>query len=335
VAWPLAQALGYPAAWCLAGAEGLVDLGVRLPGAYDYVPDWPAWWLWVFYAALLLALSFDLFRRQLLSCVAAGFVLTTIMVGYWAWPRTTEFRLTFLAVGHGGAVVIELPEGGTLLYDAGAITGPEATRRTIAPFLWYRGIRRIDELFVSHADLDHFNGVPALIDRFRIGRVTLTPSFAERPTPAVAFTLQALAQARIPRRVVSAGDHLHFGAVHFEVLHPPHKGPTGNENARSLVVHLEYAGLKVLLTGDLEKEGLEQVLRLPTLRVDVLQAPHHGSSTANTPALARWAHPQLVVSCQGFPRTVLTSNPYDAVDARYLATWPHGAITLRPVDSAW
>ena len=51
-------------------------------------------------------------------------------------------------------------DGRVLVYDAGALGGPDVTRRQIAPFLWSRHIRRVDEVFLSHADLDHFNGMP-------------------------------------------------------------------------------------------------------------------------------------------------------------------------------
>jgi len=74
------------------------------------------------------------------------------------------------------------PDGRTCLYDAGAIAGPDVTRRQIAPFLWSRGIRRIDEVLLSHADLDHFNGLAALLERFAVGQVTCTPSFDKKTT---------------------------------------------------------------------------------------------------------------------------------------------------------
>src|SRR5882762_3957543 len=60
-----------------------------------------------------------------------------------------ELRCTFLAVGHGGCTVLETPDGRVLLYDAGSMSGPDVARRQIAPFLWSRGIRRIDEVFLS------------------------------------------------------------------------------------------------------------------------------------------------------------------------------------------
>jgi beta-lactamase superfamily II metal-dependent hydrolase len=69
---------------------------------------------------------------------------------------------------------------------------------------------------------------------------------------------------------------------------------------------------------------------MPPLRVDVLQAPHHGSRASNTPELAEWARPTVVISSQGPPRSVPKGgNAYEAVAARYLTTWPHGAITIR------
>jgi competence protein ComEC len=251
-------------------------------------------------------------------------------------PRAGEFRCTFLAVGHGGCTVLEMPNGQVIMYDAGAIGGPDVTRRHIAPFLWNRGYRRIDEIFISHGDLDHFNGLPALLERFSIGRVTLTPSYADRSTRGVAFTLRALERYGLKTRVLHAPARWETAGVEFEVLHPPEKGPDGNENSRSLVLAIRRQELTILLTGDLEGAGLERVLKLPAPRVDVLMAPHHGSRTANTKELAAWARPKLVVSCQGLPKSVpKEANPYEAIGARWASTWSQGAVTIQRDGGAW
>ena len=66
------------------------------------------------------------------------------------------------------------------------------------------------------------------------------------------------------------------------------------------------------------------------LRVDVLQAPHHGSLKANPRALAEWAQPRVAVACQGRPRGQAgAEEAYQEVGARLLGTWPHGAVTVR------
>jgi competence protein ComEC len=235
-----------------------------------------------------------------------------------------------LALGHGGCTVLETADGRVILYDAGAINGPEVTQRQIAPFLWSRGIQRIDEVILSHADLDHFNGLPDLLERFAIGQITLTPSFADRPSEAVRVTLRAIERHGIPTRVVRQGDVLTAHEVEMAVLHPPAAGPEGNENARSLVLHVRHRRRTILLTGDLEGPGLEKLLRSPPLTVDVLMAPHHGSKTSNIPALADWARPRVVVSCEGLPRGAQRAEePYSQRGAHFLPTWPHGAVTIR------
>jgi competence protein ComEC len=334
---PLALLFAWLTRGNLVACEALVNWSSRWPGAYFFVPDVPAWWLWGFHVGLLACLSVSWLRRWPRWCWLAGIgwaVLGCILV-LWP-PRPGEFRCTFLAVGHGGCTVLELPHGQVILYDAGAIGGPDVTRRHIAPFLWNRGYRRIDEIFISHGDLDHFNGLPALLERFSIGRVTLTPSYADRSTRGIAFTLRALAGYGLATRVLHAPARWETDGVEFEVLHPPAKGPEGNENSRSLVLAIRGKELTILLTGDLEGAGLERVLRLPSPRVDVLMAPHHGSRTANTKELAAWARPKLVVSCQGSPKSVpKEANPYEALGARWASTWSQGAVTIQCDGEVW
>ncbi len=316
--------------WSLTACEWTVNLCDRLRLGHWYLGDIPEWWLWVFYVGLLLVLTTDALWQRRRWAALGGLVWLGIgLAAVTARLPTDELRCTFLAVGHGGCTVLEASDGRTILYDAGTLGGPEVTRRQIAPFLWSRGIRRIDEVFLSHADLDHFNGIPALADRFAIGQVTCTPSFADKPTAGVGLTLAALKERGIPIRVVHAGDRLTAGEVVMDVLHPPAVGPEGNENARSMVLLIHHAGHSLLLTGDLEGAGLDRVLSMPPLETDVLMAPHHGSRVSNKTELAVWAHPKVVVSCEGPPRgPSRPAEPYTPIGAQFLGTWPHGAVTI-------
>jgi competence protein ComEC len=254
-------------------------------------------------------------------------------------PTHNELRTTFLAVGHGGCVVMETPDGRVLMYDTGTTTGPDAVRRVIAPYLWNRGISRVDDVFLSHADLDHFNGLPELLKRFPVGQVTLTPSFPDKSTPGVAATLAALDRAGVARRIARAGDRFTAGDVSFEVLHPPVDGPAGNENTRSLVLLVRHAGHTILLTGDLEGVGQEMVVRSPPPTVDVMLAPHHGAVGANarrepegrfSPGpLATWAKPRLVVSCQQPGKIDHLTSAYGPSGGLVWDTATVGAVTVR------
>jgi competence protein ComEC len=149
---PLLGPLVAPFAWVtdfsLAGCDWILTSAERWPLGYWYVPDVPSWWLACFYLMLVAALVLPELRRRprpvalvLLVWLCLGLTLPLLR------PGDGQFRCTFLAVGHGTCVVLELPDGRTMLYDAGSLSGPEVSRRQIAPFLWHRGIRRLDEVF--------------------------------------------------------------------------------------------------------------------------------------------------------------------------------------------
>jgi competence protein ComEC len=332
---PLAWVFGFATQASLFGCDALVSLGQKLPGAYFYVADVPAWWLWIFYVPMLVGLTMPFVWRHGRWALLAGAAWLALGLALQFLPhRPGELRCTFVAVGHGGCTVIETPSGRVLVYDAGATTGPDVTRRHIAPFLWSRGIRRIDDLILSHADLDHFNGVPQLAERFAIGRVLSTPTFSQRELAGMQKTLSALEGRGLAVEIAHKGKQWQEGDVLFEVLHPPAVGPPGKENARSLVLLVKQGDWSMLLTGDLEDEGLTQVLAQIAPPITVMMAPHHGSDTSNIPDLAKWAKPKLVVSSQTAPLSKRESvRMYEQTGAQYLATWPDGAITLRPGNS--
>jgi competence protein ComEC len=205
----LAHGFGWLLHISLLGCEKLVSFAEGLPASHVYWCSFPRWWVWTFYAGLLIALTARSLQPYWRWAVIAGlaWICLGLLTSIVRLP-SGELRCTFLAVGHGGCAVFETSDGRVLLYDAGSLNGPEITARRIAPFLWHCGIRRIDEVILSHADLDHFNGLPALLERFAIGQVTCTPSFERHKTPGVIATLEALDNHRVAKRVTQAGDLL-------------------------------------------------------------------------------------------------------------------------------
>jgi competence protein ComEC len=334
---PLIKVLAWCTQICLGSCEHLVDAGLKIPGGHFHVPNLPAWWVVLFYLILIPALTVPALRRRWRWTIAGVALWSLITCWLWWGPSAPAgFRCTFLSVGHGGCTVIETAGGRVLIYDAGSLTGPELTRRHIAPFLWRHGYSRIDEVVLSHADADHFNGLPALLECFSVRQITTTPSFADRKNRPVRLTLAAIAQHAVPVRQVKTGDRWELDDVRFEVLHPPPVGPEGIENVRSLVLRVRQGNRSLLLTGDLQDAGLDQVLSLPAGRIDVLMSPHHGSKTSNTRALADWAKPQVVISCQRRP--VGSNWPENVFEKRgipFLGTWPHGSVTIRERHGKW
>jgi competence protein ComEC len=254
---------------------------------------------------------------------------------------TRELRCTFLAVGHGTSTVMELPSGQTILYDAGSLGSPDAASKSIASFLWSHGIEQIDALVLSHPDIDHYNAVPGLVERFPIGVVYVSPMMFDPLATggnltAPNYLREVLDHAGIPLREVWLNDRLRTddADVALTVLHPPRDGVLGRDNANSVLVSVEFAGKRILLPGDLESPGLELVMSDPPLDCDILLAPHHGSAQSDPPGFAAWCTPEhVVLSGQRSDRTLPAQQSYQRVGATVYHTAFDGAVSIT-VDSA-
>jgi competence protein ComEC len=250
-------------------------------------------------------------------------------------PTTPEADV--LAVGHGLAVIIQTPGGRVLLYDCGRMGDPSVGRRIIAPALWSRGLARIDEVILSHADQDHFNGLPDLLDRFAVGMVRVPPGFGGAANPAADRLLDQVRSRGIPVITTAAPESWEAGGVRVAAEHPPAGWyPEAPDNARSLVLDVAHGGRHLLLTGDLEQLGLFELIAhpRPDPPPDVMLAPHHGGRSANPASLYKWAAPRSVTVSQRAPRagTADALTPLERQDIPLWRTWRDGAIRLRWTD---
>jgi competence protein ComEC len=153
-----------------------------------------------------------------------------------------------------------------------------------------------------------------------------------RATDAALGRLYAsIAATRTPLAVLKAGDRLGNAADGtLRVLHPPPGGIPAKDNANSIVLAVEYAGRCVLLTGDLEEQGMDLLLATPPWPCDVLLAPHHGSRRSQPDQLLAWAKPPWAVVSSGPIRSFHTAEAvYAAAQCRALHTALQGAIHFR------
>lgn len=341
---PLGDYPVWAAAWLLRLTEAIVRWGVARPWGHWYLAG-PGWkWVAVFYGLLMIATALSFAMAAVKSPDRGGLVhgavwcLPLLWAASWPlevrehWPRRLEAQV--LAVGHGLAVLITTPDGGCLLYDCGRLGDPTVGRRVIAPAIWARGFTRIDHVFLSHADADHYDGLPDLLDRFSIGDVFIPDGFDRSPDPAVHDLLGRIRKSGVRARMLAAGLEWRLEDVSLRVVHPPEGWmPEASDNERSLVLEIGYKGRRLLLMGDLERLGLEHLLEFepPEAPFDVVVSPHHGARLANPPALFAWARPRIVVVSQRAPIAPAAADAASRIadsDTRVARTWRDGAITL-------
>lgn len=325
LAAPLSSAV---AGVCGAACDGtlacigwLVSWAAAVPGGHAWLAAPPLWWVVGWYMLLVMVCMALPAARLTRAATWGGVAGIWILVGLagaglerLATAGPGPLRVVMAAVGHGCGIVVRSPSGRCMLYDAGRLGAPAAARRALAGVLWSEGVQRIDTLVISHADADHFNAVPQLLARFAVGEVVVSADFRASGSAAVADVLRQIAERGIPLRTVAAGDefavdpHCRVRVLHPHADQPDAAGRIGSrgfdaavaDNERSIVLAVEAAGRRLLLTGDLEGPALARFIAAGPGGCDVLVAPHHGTRSSLPPDIARATSPTwILVSGQG------------------------------------
>jgi competence protein ComEC len=321
-----------PAAWM---AEAVLDLShwiASAPAAELRVVS-PGPTLTVLVTLLPLA-------ALLRSRLALPFVSTLAMaavalaaVAYHERHREDALDAHFLSVGQGDAAVLRLPGGGVAVVDGGP---PGRGGMIVVPALRRLHIARIDYLIVTHAQDDHFGGVGEILDEVEVGEIWSpsgscdVESFRALRDRASALGVRWLeiGSAPLPLRV---GPGWSLGA-----LWPRDDAGACDENNRSVVVAVDFANRRVLLSGDVEAEAEAALVReqRPRLDADVMTAPHHGSRTSSSSSYVGAASPTWAIASAGrdnrygFPRPETVAR-YEKEGATFLSTATVGAVHAR------
>ena len=339
-------------------ASFLLDWTTRItmvPGTWQRCPTPRA--TWVFVGILLLFMwRFLEWKRFWMPCAYNIGLLACLSLG-WAppvgdllgefrhlarnpeedlWKRNSSpLSFTFLDVGEGDSILIRFPDGHLWLLDAGGLQkgtsgqeNPNALdigEAVVSRYLWHQWMNRLDRVMISHTDLDHAGGMPAVMKNFEVGRLDYPPGGSDEIIDRISDIAQ---KKKAGTNLIFAGKEETVGEVTVRVLNPPSHPVRTSANDNSLVLAFKYKRFSALLTGDLEQDGLADVLSYRgELGSLLLKVAHHGSLSGTSNAFLERTRPLWAVISVG--RNNPHGHPSQELLTRLLR---HGALPVLTCD---
>ena len=309
----------------LGGTLRCAHVAASIPLASVETPGFGAAWTVAWYALLAIV---PMRRRRRGAALCAAVILGALNVCVWRHPEALAgrtpgaLRVTMIDVGQGDAILAEFPGGKTLLIDAGGRSPAfDAGKERVLPFLKRRNIRALDALLITHPDIDHAGGAPAVLRGLRVRELLCAAGEGARDYVAAA--------ERAGTPVTPVRDGMRPGADfpgRLYLIAPRPGGSRGTTNDRSIVLRIVYGRVALLFTGD-AGAGAERTMIArygPFLSSQVLKVAHHGSAGATSDEFLSRVRPGVALVSVG--RGNRYGHPSPGVIARLIAA---GARVLR------
>ena len=203
-----------------------------------------------------------------------------------------EMLVHFIDVGQGDAILIQSPNGKTMLSDGGVKgEGPN-----VVSYLREQGVERLDYVVATHPDADHIGGLLAVLNSISIkhfmdsGKMHTSQTYEEM--------ISLIAEKNIPYIVPKTGEKVKLDdALDVAVLHADEDAADNNE--ASIVLKVVYNNVSFLLTGDAGIDVEKEMMSSQDVKATVLKAGHHGSNTSSSPAFIEAVDPEVAVLSYG------------------------------------
>ncbi|HEY1801628.1 MAG TPA: ComEC/Rec2 family competence protein [Terriglobales bacterium] len=261
----------------------------------------------IIFAVCALSLAMLLARHRTLFATAGLFLLAASAFWVAEIPPRPELvpkvlEVTAIDVGQGDSLFLAFPDGHTALVDAGGMpqwmhSEFDIGEEVVSPYLWSRGIGRLDAVEVTHPHADHIGGMYAVLENFHPRELWIGKNTHSSEMDALVKEAQLLGVRVVEHE---AGDSLNFGGAAIRFLAPAAGvvSKKRRENDDSIVMKITYENTSALLEGDAEKQTEKQIAH-ENPQADLLKVAHHGSATSTIPELLAAVKPRFAVISVG------------------------------------
>lgn len=295
---PLGKILLKIPVWILNGYDWLCTIQDALPGAHVITGRVSIFCIVLYYIAVFSCIWGRYIRVRLFYGISVCFMVL-LLVCFFSPEK--KLRVTMLDVGQGDGLVFQVPGGHTYLVDAGSTSNKDLYGTVYENYLKAERIRMIDCAIITHSDEDHICAVREMIRQRKISKLVV-PDIGN-PDENYKELLLLAKKYGVSIVRMHTGQKIVDGAFCFTCLHPVSGFTCENANTYSTTLHLSYGRFSMLLTGDLQEEGEEEVLQ--KLKEEnlgkylILKVAHHGSKYSTKEEFLCQVNPQYAIISAG------------------------------------
>ena len=225
--------------------------------------------------------------------------------------KEADLRIHFVDVGQGDCILLELPDGKTMVIDGGNVSA----REDVLAYVRSLRIKTIDYLVITHSDADHCGGLSDLVEYADLQRAYLPCDTADA-TALYTDIYETVTEKALSVQYSQAFEEIE-GEGYYLVFLSPHTQATAageEENDASAVLWLDYFGTNALFCGDISSEKEKTLLlewelgaaaypervaeKLKLNSTEILKVAHHGSKYSSSEEWLKALNLQTaVISC--------------------------------------
>lgn len=252
----------------------------------------------IYYFAVAIVFKIIKTGEKFKKIFLSGFMLI-ILISIIIESFPANLEICFLDVGQGDSIYIRTPDKKHILIDGGgktenAYSDLDIGRDVLIPFLYKKGVNRIDLMVSSHSHDDHLKGLVPVLNSFNTDFFVKTASGTQDSYVQIKESGLINNDSLID---VRCGDMIEAGQyVKLYILAPVET--IEDDNDSSVVIKLVYNDFIALFTGDISSRVEEEILQ-EGLKSDILKIPHHGSITSLNNQFLDAVNPYAAIICVG------------------------------------
>lgn len=257
--------------------------------------------------------------------IIAVIIISAIIYSYFNAPKPVQYQdsnqlaLHFIDVGQADSMLGILPNGETILIDA----GNREDGNTIISYIKKQQIKKIDYLIATHPHEDHIGGLAEVINSFDIGSIYMPK--VSTTTKTFENALLAIKNKGLKVTTARAGvSILNNDNLKIELL-APNSDSYENMNSYSAVTKITFGNTSFLLTGDADNISEGEMFKY-NLKADLLKVGHHGSSTSTSAEFLKAVAPKFAVISVG------KGNTYGHPAQKTLNTLKNAGVKIYQTD---